>query len=122
MNKFLCTLTVLLSFAYHSGRAMTRASFPIRASFYAKHFEGRRMANGKIYHADVISAASLKYPLGTSIRVTNVRTGKSIVITVTDRGPWHTRFSLDLSPAAFHALGFNTKAGWGWVTVQKVDA
>jgi rare lipoprotein A (peptidoglycan hydrolase) len=45
-----------------------------------------------------------------------------VVLTVADRGPWHTRFGLDLSKAAFRALGLHTHSGWGWVTVEKVNA
>ena len=78
------------------------------------------MANGQKYHKDVVSAASLQFPLGTVVRVTNIKTGTAVVMSITDRGPWHTRFSLDLSPAAFLALGFDVKQGWGWVTVERV--
>ena len=93
---------------------------PIRASFYAPAFEGRLMANGHRYHSDVLSAASLQFPIGTRVRVTNIKTGTVVFLTITDRGPWHTRFALDLSPAAFKALGLDTKRGWGWVTVESI--
>lgn len=78
------------------------------------------MANGGYFHHNKLSAASLRYPLGTHIRVRNMETGKSVVLQVTDRGPWSTKFSLDLSRAAFTRLGFHTKQGWGWVTVTKL--
>lgn len=78
------------------------------------------MANGHRFHSNVISAASLAFPLGTKVKVTNVRTGKSLSVTITDRGPWSKHFRIDLSPAAFRALGLSKKKGWGWVTVEKV--
>lgn len=78
------------------------------------------MANGKRFHTNVISAASLAFPLGTKVRVRNVKTDKTIFTTITDRGPWSARFQIDLSPAAFQALGFDLKQGWGWVTVEKI--
>ena len=95
---------------------------PVKASFYAPSFEGRLMANGHRFHSDVISAASLRFPVGTRVKVTSVKTGMSVFVTITDRGPWHTRFALDLSPAAFKALGLSMRRGWGWVTVEKYDA
>jgi rare lipoprotein A len=94
----------------------------VKASFYADKFEGRRMANGRRFHQDDMVAASLRYPVGTRIRVTSLKTGREVVLTVSDRGPWHTRFSLDLSKAAFRALGLHLHSGWGWVTVEKVNA
>jgi rare lipoprotein A len=94
---------------------------PVRASFYADKFEGRLMSNGHRYHAKVLSAASLQFPVGTKVVVTNVRNKQSITLTITDRGPWHTRFKLDLSKAAFDALGLVERRGWGWVTVERFN-
>jgi rare lipoprotein A len=91
----------------------------VRASFYADRFEGHRMANGRPYHALTVSAASRTYPLGSTLRVQSVRTGKVIYVQVTDRGPWVYKFSLDLSKQAFRDLGLKTKDGWGWVKVSK---
>lgn len=96
---------------------VTRHMTLVRASFYADGFDGRRMANGKTFRQGKITAASLTYPLGTFVTVTSLKTGRSINVEITDRGPWHTRFKLDLSKAAFRALGHETRAGWVWVTV-----
>jgi len=93
----------------------------VRASFYAEKFEGRRMANGERFHEDVMTAASRAFPLGTILHVTNVATGDSVDVEVTDRGPWDKRYGLDLSRSAFLALGFKSRQGWGWVTVKKVS-
>lgn len=118
--KILRTLALLLSLAGFAGRTQAETnSLPIRASFYAPKFEGRRMANGKPYRGSILSAASTAFPLGALIRVKNIKTGVSLLVRVTDRGPWRTRFRLDLSLAAFKALGLDTKTGWGWVTVQR---
>lgn len=92
----------------------------VRASFYADKFEGRRMANGDRFHSAVVSGASLEYPLGSILLVTNTKTGQSIQVTITDRGPWSKKFSLDLSKEAFRQLGFSTRAGWGWVSVRRI--
>lgn len=88
----------------------------VRASYYAKSFEGKLMANGQVYHRNVISAASLTYPLGTQLLVKNEKTGKQVLIYVTDRGPWGKKFGIDLSEAAFTALGLDKNIGYGWVT------
>jgi rare lipoprotein A len=92
----------------------------VRASFYASKFEGRRMANGERFHNATVSGASLKYPLGSILLVTNNATGKSIRVRITDRGPWSTKFSLDLSEEAFRQLGLAPRAGWGWVSIRRI--
>jgi rare lipoprotein A len=92
----------------------------VKASFYADGFVGRKMSNGQKFDQGKMIGASLKYPLGTTVRIRSVRTGKEILVTICDRGPWYTRYSLDLSKAAFQALGLDLKSGWGWVTVEVV--
>jgi rare lipoprotein A len=93
----------------------------IKASFYADKFEGRFMSGGGRFSQKRMSAASLQFPLGTVIRITSLKTGTSILLTVTDRGPWGKKFKLDLSKAAFKALGLKEAAGWGWVTVERLN-
>ncbi len=92
---------------------------PTKASFYAAKFEGRKMANGKVFHQRVITAASLVYPLNSLIHVTNLETGRAWVLRITDRGPYSKKYSLDLSVAAAKALGITTRAGWGWVEITR---
>lgn len=80
------------------------------------------MSNGEQFHQSIVTAASLRFPLGTMVRVRSIRTGKEIVVKITDRGPWGKRYSLDLSKAAFRALGLSPRSGWGWVTVEKAES
>lgn len=94
---------------------------PIRASFYADKFEGRSMAGGGKFHQSKLTAASRDFPLGTTLRVSCLETGKTVTVRVTDRGPWGRRYKLDLSKAAFEALGLNLNSGWTWVTVAKAS-
>lgn len=96
------------------------ASPPVRASFYSPKFEGRLMSNGQPYHAGRVTGASLSYPLGSVLMVRNEATGKELQVTITDRGPWIAKFSLDLSEEAFRELGFDPRAGWGWVTTRRI--
>ena len=92
----------------------------VRASFYSGRFEGKEMANGRLYRGATHTAASRRYPLGSVIRVEARSTGKSIVLTVTDTGPWNQKFGLDLSRSAFLALGLDTKVGWDWVRIERI--
>jgi rare lipoprotein A len=77
------------------------------ASWYGQH-QGRLMANGEPFDSRALTAASRTLPLGSWIRVLNLRNGKSVEVEVTDRGP-NKRLRnrvLDLSEAAAKQLGF----------------
>lgn len=89
------------------------------ASFYGKHYwQGRKMANGNRFDYRKPSMASWGIPLGTMVRVTNLRNGKSIVVEVTDRGPAHSlRRVADLSQAAAEQLEY-TAEGLTIVMIQ----
>ena len=75
------------------------------ASYYSSFFDGRKTANGEIYRNRRISAAHLTLPLGTWIEVTARKNGRKIRMRVNDRGPYASKFMLDLSQAAAKALG-----------------
>jgi peptidoglycan lytic transglycosylase len=70
------------------------------ASWYGPPYHNRRAANGEIYDMNALTAAHRTLPLGTMIRVTNVKTGHSAVVRITDRGPFIEGRMLDLSLAA----------------------
>ncbi len=70
------------------------------ASFYGAELEGRPTANGEIFEPDGATAAHRTLPLGSVIRVTNLRNGKSVVVRVNDRGPFVGDRILDLSHGA----------------------
>ena len=83
-----------------------------KVSYYAHPFHGRKTASGKIYNMYAYTCAAIKsIKLGTTLKVTNVRNKKSIIVKVTDRGAFakYGR-TLDLSLAAFTAIG-NEKSG-----------
>jgi rare lipoprotein A len=77
------------------------------ASWYGEQRQGRKMANGKPFDRFKLTAASWYFPLGTKVRVVNVKNGESVVVTITDRGP-NLRLNriLDLSEAAANHLGY----------------
>jgi rare lipoprotein A len=91
------------------------------ASFYARMFTGRKMANGNIMNPTVNNAASRTLPLGTIARVTNLRNGKSAVITIQDRGPYVGRRLVDLSPATARQIGITPRAGLARVEVAPIS-
>jgi rare lipoprotein A len=75
------------------------------ASFYARRFHGRRTASGARYDEDALTCAHPSAPFGTRLRVTDLETGRSVVVTVNDRGPFARGRVVDLSLAAARALG-----------------
>lgn len=75
------------------------------ASYYSTFFNGRKTANGEVFHNRRISAAHLTLPLGSWIEVTARATGKKLRMRVNDRGPYAKKFMLDLSQAAARFLG-----------------
>jgi rare lipoprotein A len=70
------------------------------ASWYGAPFHNRRGSNGEIYDMNALTAAHRTLPLGTIVRVTNVKTGSSALVRITDRGPFIEGRILDLSMAA----------------------
>lgn len=76
------------------------------ASFYGKKFHGRRTSNQEVYDMYAFSAAHKSLPLPSFVRVTNLDNGKSVVVRVNDRGPFHAGRIIDLSYAAAVKLDF----------------
>jgi rare lipoprotein A (peptidoglycan hydrolase) len=74
-------------------------------SWYGRFFHGKTMANGKRFDMNKISVAHKTLPLGTRVRVINLRNGISIEATVTDRGPYIKGRIVDMSYGAAKVLG-----------------
>jgi rare lipoprotein A len=74
------------------------------ASWYGAPYHNLRGSNGEIYNMHAMTAAHLTLPLGSIVRVTNLRTGNSALVRITDRGPFVTGRIIDLSLAAAKAL------------------
>jgi len=88
-----------------------------KASFYARRFAGRKMANGRPMDPNDDNAASRTLPLGTKARVTNLDTGRSAVVTIEDRGPYVAGRIVDLSPSTAQKIGLSEKQGLAPVEV-----
>jgi rare lipoprotein A len=81
------------------------------ASYYNNKFNGRRTASGKIYDKNKLTAAHKKLPFGTIVRVTNEANGKSVIVEITDRGPFVKGREIDLSRKAFMSIVGNKNSG-----------
>jgi rare lipoprotein A len=75
------------------------------ASYYAASFEGLRTASGERYSRSAFTAAHRTLPFGTRVKVTHLRTGKTTIVHVNDRGPHRQGRIIDLSEAAARELG-----------------
>jgi rare lipoprotein A len=76
-----------------------------KASYYAKSFNGRRTASGERLHPDSLTCAHRTYPFGTMLKVFNPANGRSVIVRVTDRGPFVRGRIIDLSWRAAKELG-----------------
>jgi rare lipoprotein A len=79
------------------------------ASWYGQQFQGRQTASGEPFDMLDFTAAHPTLPLGTFVRVTNLRNGKAIVVRINDRGPVVDGRIIDVSYNSARALGFKEK-------------
>lgn len=89
------------------------------ASWYGRQFHGRKTASGETFDMNAMTAAHRSLPLNCYIRVTNRNNGKSVVVKVNDRGPFHGNRVVDLSYGAAKQLGI-TSAGVAKVSIERV--
>jgi rare lipoprotein A (peptidoglycan hydrolase) len=79
------------------------------ASWYGPGFQGHATSTGERFNENAMTAASKTLPLGSHVRVTNPRNGRSVVVRINDRGPYVHGRSIDLSKAAAERLGIKDK-------------
>jgi rare lipoprotein A len=91
------------------------------ASYYARHFNGRRMANGQAFDPRSDSIAHRTLPFGTRVRITNLSNGRSVYGTVRDRGPFTRGRMLDVSPRIAGELGM-LRSGVATVAMWRAGA
>jgi rare lipoprotein A len=80
-----------------------------KASYYHDRFQGRKTASGVRYNKSELTAAHKTLPLGSKVRVTDSRSGKSVVVRINDRGPYAKGRVIDLSRAAARQIGLVNK-------------
>jgi len=91
-----------------------------QASWYGPGFHGRRTASGERFHAGAMTAAHRTLPFGTRVRVTHVGSGRSVVVRINDRGPFHGGRIIDLAAGPAQMLGLKS-AGSAYVSLQTLD-
>ena len=91
-----------------------------KASYYGKAHHGKKTASGKRFNMHAMTAAHRSLPFGTQLKVTSKDTGKSVIVTINDRGPYAGGRILDLSQEAARQLGM-IKQGVGVVTLEKMN-
>jgi rare lipoprotein A len=90
----------------------------VHASYYAQRFEGSRTASGARFNNTKYTAAHKKLPFGTKVRVTNEANGKSVIVEITDRGPFSKVREIDLSKKAFMDIVDNKFSGSVTVKIE----
>lgn len=99
------------------------ASFRQRgiASWYGRRYHGQKTSSGEIYDMYAMTAAHPILPIPSYVRVTSVANGRSVVVRINDRGPFHSDRVIDLSYVAAYKLGF-VQAGSALVDIESIGA
>lgn len=118
-TTFLTLLLSLLLFSF-----IGKESIPVYetgvASYYHNKFNGRKTASGEIFSNTKMTAAHKTLPLGTWVKVTNLKNDSVVVVKVNDRLPKTSKRSIDLAVAAAEKLNF-IRAGLTKVRIEIVD-
>jgi rare lipoprotein A (peptidoglycan hydrolase) len=91
-----------------------------RASWYGRSFQGKPTASGAIFNPHHLTAAHRTIHLGSKVKVTELRSGRSVVVQITDRGPFLPDRDIDLSYAAARQLGI-VRRGVARVRLELLD-
>ena len=113
LKKILTVLTMMLfslAFSQKSGKA----------TFYHDKYDGRKAADGSIFHQSAMTCASNVYKIGSILRVQNMENGKSVTVRVTDTGAFGFTRIVDLSKSAFSKIA-SLKQGIIKVLVEEVE-
>jgi rare lipoprotein A len=106
MGKNIILATAMLSMlTFHTSLAQLGKSFDGKASYYADFFYGRETANGEFLRDSAPTAAHKTLPFGTMVEVTNLNSGKSVVVRINDRGPYKPGRIIDLTRVSAQKLG-----------------
>ena len=121
MLTLILFISICLSTTYAQKKSKTASKEQTGwACMYSNSLHGGKTASGERFDVKKLTAAHLKYPLGSEVKVTNINTGKSVVVKINDRGPYSKKFIIDLSPAAAKKIGFSQRQGITKVRIVKV--
>jgi len=116
--------TMVAGAAVLAGAAMSRADADFStgsASWYGDEFAHRPTASGARYDPGKLTGAHRTLPLGSRVRVTNLLNGRSVLVTITDRGPYRARRDIDLSYGAARVLGM-LRQGVARVRIELIES
>lgn len=122
LSVFLILLLFVPASIFSQGKVGKKAAvekvFYGQASFYANKFVGRKTASGEIFSQNKMTCACNAVKIGTWLRVTNVRTKKSVIVKVNDRIHPRMKRIVDLSSSAAKKIGINSSNGVARVKVE----
>src|SRR5580765_9035625 len=96
--------------AVASGRTARTKPYQVgTASWYGSYFQGKTTASGEPYDMYDMTAAHMQLPLGTLVKVTNLRNGRAVVLRINDRGPVVDGRIIDVSYSAAKVLNFQSR-------------
>ena len=119
INKYTSRSYTVLGRTYTPYAQLTPYKARGVASWYGKRYHGQKTSSGEVYDMYAMTAAHTILPLPSYARVTNVATGKSVIVRVNDRGPFHQDRLIDLSYVAALRLGLLGR-GSGMVEVEAI--
>ncbi len=119
MNKKIVVVAAMVTGLMLSVTSSMAADQCGGASWYGPGFNGKKTASGQRFNENAMTAAHKTLPFGTVVMVTDQRTGKSVKVTINDRGPFHKGRIIDLSKAAAAKLGVKN-AGTGKVCIASL--
>ncbi len=120
MKKIIALLILcFISFSFTPGKIISEETGI--ASFYAKKFEGRKTSSGEKFKHSLYTAAHKTLPLGTYVKVTNLKNDSFVIVKINDRLPKHSKRTIDLTTAAAKQLNF-IKAGLTKVKIEVYEA
>ncbi len=96
---------VILAVISCGGRSSDTGSYKsTTVSYYADKFDGRKTASGETYRHSKMTGAHTSLSFGTRVEIVNIGNGKSVIITVNDRGPLKASRAFDISQGAFRRI------------------
>lgn len=93
----------------------------VLATYYADKFNGRKTSSGERFDNKKYTAAHMKLPFGTMVRVTNEANGKWVDVKVNDRGPYNKKLEIDLTKKAFMEIASNKSSGTFKVKIEIIE-
>lgn len=93
----------------------------VLATYYADKFNGRKTTSGERFHNKKYTAAHMRLPFGTMVRVTNESNGKFVDVKVNDRGPYSKKLEIDLTKTAFMEIASRKSSGSFKVKIEIIE-